>query len=445
MKKIILTFLSIGCLVINLTAQDNNMEETLNQYLDVLVENNKFMGSVTISMEDKIIYNRAVGMMSEGQEANEETIYRIGSISKTFTAVMIFQLIEQGELGLEIPLEKFYPEVPNAPKITIGHLLQHRSGLHNFTNDAEYLEYMNEKQSQEEMLELFASQEPDFDPGEKAEYSNTNYVLLGYILEKIYKKPYAEILQEQICSRLELSHTRYGGKINTDNNEALPFEMKGEDWEVMDQTDMSIPGGAGAVVSTTADLVRFMNALKNGEIISEKSLAMMREIQDGYGMGLFTFPFYDKLAYGHNGGIDAFQSNLAHFEDENITVAIMGNGFSHPFNNIIIGVLSIIFDKDFEIPTFETVDIPVEILEQYKGLYKAEGFPLDIQILVEDGQLFGQATGQSAFPLSATSETNFSFDQADITIEFVKSETVDGTFDFKFSQGGMNLFFQKEK
>lgn len=154
------------------------------------------MGSLTISINGKIQYQRTVGYAFRDVDttipATVRTKYRIGSVSKLFTAVMVFQLIDEGKLRLDQKLAAYFPELPNAAKITLGHLLNHRSGLHNYTaEDTHFQEWMDQPKTQAELLRVIASKAPDFEPGAKAEYCNTNYLLLSYIIEKVCKMPYA--------------------------------------------------------------------------------------------------------------------------------------------------------------------------------------------------------------------------------------------------------------
>jgi CubicO group peptidase (beta-lactamase class C family) len=134
---------------------------------------------------------------------------------------------------------------------------------------------------------------------------------------------------------------------------------------------MSIPGGAGAIVSTPTDLVKFIEALFSLKLVSNTSLSQMKTLTDGFGMGMFQIPFYEKRAYGHNGGIDGFASNLAYFPEEGLAIAYCTNGQAYPMNNILIGVLSIYFNKPYPIPTFNTtpVSLKTEDLDKYLGVY----------------------------------------------------------------------------
>ena len=411
------------CLAISAGAQSFNKQK-MDSLFEVVEKNKKGMGGFAIHKNGEPVYHNNIGHadISKNIEAHARTKYRIGSISKTFTAAMILQLVEEGKLSLDTRLSKFYPEIPNASEITIENLLRHQSGLFNFTNDEDYIGYMEQPKSKEELLGIFKEQEPVFEAGEKNEYSNTNYLLLSFILQDVEKKSYAEVLEKRILEPLDLEDTYYGGKINSAKSEAYSYKKK-KDWEPATETDMSIPIGAGAIVSTPADLNTFFTALFNGEVIRPESFENMKTLENGYGMGLFSFPFNEKTLYGHTGGIDGFNSMSAFYPEEDLAVTYISNGTDFSPNDLIIGAMSIYWDLDYTLPSFEpSMEVPVEKLNTYTGTYGSESFPLEVKIFVEDGILMGQATGQPSFPLEAYDENKFQFVRAGLKLEFHPEE-----------------------
>ncbi|WP_421824928.1 serine hydrolase domain-containing protein [Flagellimonas oceanensis] len=426
----------IGCLG---WSQDFDAAK-LNQYFDLLEENDKFMGSVAVSRDGELIYTRSVGYCDVASEskATFDSRYRIGSISKTFTAVLVFKAVAEGKLKLNQTLDDFFPEVPNAETITIKQMLGNRSGIHNFTDDHLYMTYMTQAKTEEEMLEIIVKAGSDFEPDSKFQYSNSNFVLLTYILEKSMGKSYAELLQEHIVELLGLSDTYVGGKIGAKDNECKSY-MRLDSWQEQPETDMSIPIGAGAVVSNPTDLIKFSHALFGGDLLNMEYVEQMKNIQDGYGLGLFSFPFRGRTSYGHTGGIDGFSSIFGHFDDGNITFAMTSNGANMNTNDISIAVLSTVYNEDFEMPEFNTYEVTPEQLEAYTGVYSAPEFPLDITISVEEGVLKGQATGQPAFTLDAVEEHQFEFVAAGINMTFNPEENT-----MLFKQRGATVNFTKE-
>ena len=220
--------------------------EKLDNYFDSLKENNRFMGTVTISKGNELIYTKSIGFLDYENNIllNSNSKFRIGSISKTFTSVLILKSEEDGKLNLDDTIEIFFPDLPNSEKITIENLLSHRSGIFNFTDSPEYMEYRIQPKSREELIKIISNFDSIFKPGMRSEYSNSNYVLLTIILEEVYSRNYSEILLEKITKPYELNHTYYGDKINLNNNEAKSYIYAGK-WIEQEETDASVPLGAG--------------------------------------------------------------------------------------------------------------------------------------------------------------------------------------------------------
>ena len=439
-KVVIALLLMAGSIAAN--AQHINTAR-LDSLFNAIEANHKGMGSFAVSQNGVLVYQKAFGYSaingSTHTNADIKTRYRIGSISKMFTAVMVFQLIDEGKLNLSNKLARFFPEVPNADKITITQMLGHRSGIHNFTADSSYLGYMLQPHTEAQMLAIIAANKPDFTPDTTVAYSNSNFVLLGYIVEKVTGKSYAENLQQRITTKIGLADTYYGGKIGAAGNEAHSY-VYNKGWQQESETDMSIPGGAGAVVSTPADLVKFIDALFAGKLINPNDVALMQTIKKGYGLAMFPLPFGDKTAYGHNGAIDAFQNITGHFPVQGLSFSYCSNGVNYPFNDILIDALSICFNKPFQIPSFKTlINSPAE-LDKYTGTYSSKQIPLKVIITKAGINLVAQATGQSAITLEAIDKDKFGFAAAGIIMEFTPA---DGSFNLK--QGAGIYLFTKDK
>jgi len=414
----------------------------LDQYWDALESNNKFIGNVALYQDGLPKYVRSIGFadLDGNKKTNADTKFRIGSITKMFTAVLVYQAIEAKKLHLSDKLDKWFPTIPNSSKITIGQMLSHRSGIHNFTDDEVYLSYMTQPKSQAEMLAIIEKPASDFEPDSKSDYSNSNFVLLGYILEKTYKKPYAQLVGEKIAKPLGLKNTYYGGKVNPANNEAYSYKYKNK-WEKQPETDMSIPGGAGAIVSNVSDLSRFIEALFAGKLVSEAGLAQMKTIRDDYGMGMFEVKIGGKTGYGHNGGIDEFTSMLAYFPDDKMTFALTSNGKTFSLNKIAGTTLDWYAGKSIEIPEFKVYSYQntIEELESLVGQYASTEIPIKITITNEGTTLIAQGDGQSSFPLDAEAKNVFRFDTAGIVLEFNPAEKK-----MMLKQGGGVFTFTKQ-
>lgn len=437
-KKLLGTFLSLLS-IITVSAQDIAATELDSLFL-VLEENDRFMGSLAIAHKGQVVYTKTVGysdVLSE-RKADTATKYRIGSISKTFTASLIFKAIENEKLNLADTIDSYFPAIPNANTITISNLLNHRSGIYNFTNNPLYLSWNTTEKTKEELNKIITEGGSVFEPDTKAAYSNSNYVLLSFILETVFEKSYASLIKEHITDPLQLYSTYFGGNINTEKNEANSYQYT-KGWSEQPETDMSVPLGAGAIVSNPTDLNDFMKALFDGDIITKESLATMITLQDNYGMGIFQVPFGSKKGYGHTGGIDGFSSIAYYFPEDEVSISLTSNGNRFSNNNIIIAGLSTFYGMPITIPNFKSVALTTEQLKTYLGIYSSEQFPLKITITQEKGTLYGQATGQPSFPLDAKDIDIFEFLAAGVRLEFQPSENT-----MTLKQGGGSFKLTRE-
>ena len=435
MKKIIaVLFVAVS---LNSFGQSETKYEKIDSLLTYLASNNKFMGSIALQEGDKILFEKSYGFadVKNKIKADVSTRYKIGSISKMFTSVVIFQLVEEKKLTLDTKLSKFFPSIKNSENITIENLLEHSSGVYSFTNDADYKEYSKLPKTRAELMKKIKAGKPVFEPGENAEYSNSNFVLLGWIIEDLTKKTYAENVKTRIIQKIGLQNTGFASEVK---NEAISYQSSGKTWEPAEKEDMSIPGGAGAILSNASDLTKFINALYSGKLISQPSLVSMTEVEKGFGKGILTMPFGERKFFGHTGGIENFTSTLGFYPKEKFAVALLDNGQGYGMNDIMIGVLSIYYKMPYRFPNLQTANVAVAVLKKYEGTYGAANFPLKISIKEENGVLICQATGQDSFPLNPLSDTKFNFDPAGLELVF-------GTNTMTILQGGQEFELTKEK
>ena len=439
MKKIFLIILNLGILC-QIVLSQNFDKNKLDDYFDALESNNKFMGGIAVSQNGEIIYSKSLGFSNYEKKlkASESTKYGIGSISKTFTAVLVLKGVEEKRINLNQTINKFFPTIENSNKITIEDLLYHRSGIHNFTDDKDYLTWNTHPKTEKEMVTIISNKGSDFEPNSKSQYSNSNYILLSYILEKSYQESYRKLLKEYITDPIGLKNTYFGETVNNPTKKCNSYRYS-ETWELIPQTDISVPMGAGGIVSTSTDLVKFSNALFGGRLLKDGSLKKMMTIKENFGIGLFQIPFYNKIGYGHTGGIDGFTSFFSHFSDGDISYALISNGTNYSNNDISIAVLSAVYNKPYDIPTFSTIEVKSEDLDKYLGIYSSSQLPMKITITKDNIRLIAQATGQSSFPLEVTEKDEFKFDQAGIIMEFNPSEKK-----MILKQGGGQFLFTKD-
>ncbi|WP_297337303.1 serine hydrolase domain-containing protein [Algoriphagus sp.] len=420
-------------------AQQPDFSKT-SQLLDSLEKHEKFMGTVLLAESGQIKFAKAIGFADTENDLKNviETRYRIGSISKMFTSVLIFQAIEDKKLSLETPLSDFFPSIPNAAQITLDHLLKHRSGIHSFTSNEDYLTYHTESKTRDEMLQLIEKGGSDFEPGSKAEYSNSNYVLLSYILEDIYQKSFAEILEKGIVKPLKLKNTGIFNAINPEQKEAKSYTYNGG-WVVEKETHPTIPMGAGAIQSTAEDLMLFAEGIFGGKLISDQSLSQMMEIQEGFGRGMFSFPYYEKKSFGHTGGIDGFRSMLGYFPEEKVAIVTLSNGLNWNNNDLLLATLNGHFGREVTLPSFQTYELSSEDLDQYLGEYVSKQIPISFTFIKEGNTLIAKPSGQPDTKLEATAKHQFEFTSVGAVFIF---DPLTGKMTFK--QGGGTFNYERK-
>ena len=441
-KTVILLFCFLG---ITQFSKAYQTQTDLNGLFKHLEKNNKFMGSVYVVKAGKPIFEHTYGYQVQPDvPINSTTQFRIGSISKTFTSVLILKLVEDGKLKLDTTLDSYFPTVKNAKEITIELMLRHGSGIKSYTEDSEYLTFETKKTSTEELVKRISSYDPAFNPGEKNEYSNSNFFLLGKIVEIATKMPYQSYLEKVITKPLDLKYTRVGGAIETSKNQANSFHFKNDEWESSSETNMSVPGGAGFIISTPRDLSTFFTALFTGKVLKQETISTMTKTVNNYGMGIFKAPMGpNNFGYLHDGGIDGFISHASYFPNDSLFIGITSNGFNYTMNNLVINTYKFSKGAPITLPDLTSVRLNEEELDNYIGVYSAPNFPLKITILTNSGNLMAQATGQPAFPLTAKSKQKFTFEDAGITIIF--GEPTDGKYlTFDFTQGPNQFKFAKE-
>jgi CubicO group peptidase (beta-lactamase class C family) len=413
----------------------------LDQFFDRLAEKNKAMGTLVIAKDGEVLYSRSIGYgQVNGAERKPLTAaskFRIASVTKMYTAVMILQLVEEGKLKLTDTLDAFVPQVPNAAKITIGHLLAHRSGIPNVRPDQVPWK-PGDAVTKDEMLAQIVKGVPEFEPGTKNSYSNSGYFLLGLILEKVTGKSYARALDERIISRIGLTDTSLAtGRIDVTRGEAQTYVWAGAEWKLSFETHPSIPR---QLISTPADMAQFVQALFDLKLISRESLDQMKAIKDGDGMGMTTFTFAGKTFYGETGGGDNYGTWLAYLPEEKLAVAYATNAKVYPVKDIVAGAIDIYYDKPLQIPAFDAIAVGPELLDQYVGVYSSPGAPKKWTVTRDGGTLFVQPGNDAAAALEATAGDKFQLFGGKVTFEFDAANRK-----MTLKRAGRPMTFTKEK
>ncbi|MFD1551777.1 hypothetical protein DNU06_02240 [Putridiphycobacter roseus] len=316
--------------------------QTTDLFMQKIDSANSLMGNVSISKAGEEIYQYSLGYENYGQKSknSENTKFRIGSVSKSFTAVMIMQLIEESKLSLNDKLESFFPDIPNSDSISIAQLLKHQSGLFNITESSGFSTWMESFHTEKEVINCIVANGAVFKPGRKTKYSNTNYILLSFILEKIEQKDYSKILRDRVTSPCLLKNTYFSGETNESVDQCLSYVKGNYDWTNSTNTDISVPMGAGGIVSTPKDLNSFYFQLFTGKLLNDSLLNLMINNDNLYEFALYPVISYeDKVCFGHEGRIDGFHSYSVYFPEDSISISFCANGDAGYLNDILLHTL----------------------------------------------------------------------------------------------------------
>jgi len=412
-------------------AQPANFQSRLDSLFTILDGNQRMMGSVTIRKADRVLYQRTIGFRDSTAagwvRSDGETAFRIGSVTKPFTAVMVYQLIDEKRLSLDTKLSKFFPQWVSADSVTVRDLLGHTSGLPDYTQGMDPMVALD----RDALLGRVADGPLQFRPGTMRRYSNSNYLLLGWIVESVTGSTYEAQLEKRIADRMGLKRTRFGGPVTPDANEARAYFFSEGHWALQPDHAIENAAAAGGIVSTSSDLSHFLSALFQGRLISASSLHEMTNGFDdgtrksGKGIGPFTVRGTTKTGFSHDGSIGAHAALIGYVPEDSLALALTINGYNYPMNRIFFSVWGILYGTDAPLPSFGPVTLPERTASSLAGDYSADAYGLTITVRRAEKGLEAQTKGdENPFPLTYVGKNRFVFERDGILMEF--ADAVDG-------------------
>src|SRR5215469_1639587 len=418
-RRLLITLLLAGACL----AQDVARMEQIIQFY---VSNQRFMGTALLAQNGKVLLSKGYGSADlEWDIPNSpSTKFRLGSITKQFTAACILLREERGKLNIQDPVKKYMPDGPAAwDKVTIFNLLTHTSGIPSFTSFPDYESTEATPTTPEKLVARFKDKPLDFQPGEKWSYSNSGYVLLGYLIEKISGQSYSDFVQQNIFTPLGMKDSGYDSNSAIIMHRASGYAPSPNGPVNAGFVHMSIPFSAGALYSTTEDLLRWEQGLFGGKLLSAASLQKMTTpFKEDYAFGLGVRTVNGHKVISHGGGIEGFNTSLAYYPDDKLVVAVLGNLNGGAPGEITDKLAAIVHGEPVVLPTErKEITVSPKVLAQYVGTYElAPNFTLTTT--VEGDHLMTQATGQSKLELYAESETRFFLKVVDAQVEFFKND-----------------------
>jgi CubicO group peptidase (beta-lactamase class C family) len=354
-----LSFLFLVLLLASAYSQDKSQK--IDEYMNKCYELGLFNGSVLVAEHGSVILKKGYGYANiEWKIPNEaDTKFRLGSITKQFTAMLIMQLVEKGQIKLDGHISDYLPYYPKktGDKITIHQLLSHTSGIFNYTNDPDF--YRKDRftpKTPEQLVKTFSEKELDFEPGTKWNYSNSGYIVLGAIIENVTGKSYEAVLQENILIPLGLRNTSYDHTDKIIEKRASGYDRSFDGFSNTAYLDMSLPFAAGSLYSTVEDLYMWGEYLYTDKLLSNESLKkMMTPVMNNYGYGLIinriSMNGTDSItAVGHSGGINGFNTNMVRMPEDKNTVILFCNVLPVNLNEITNSLIKILYGKPYDEP-----------------------------------------------------------------------------------------------
>jgi len=416
----------------------------MDQIVQSYVADHKFMGTALVARGDQVLFNKAYG--SANLEWNipntPDTKFRLGSVTKQFTAASILLLEERGKLSVNDPLKKFMPDAPAAwDKVTIFHLLTHTSGVADFTSLPDYPKIEPFATTSAKLVEVIRDKPNDFEPGSQCKYDNSGYVLLTYIIEKVSGDSYEKFVRENIFVPLGMKDSGYDSNSAIIPHRAAGYTAgRGGGMENAGFIHMTIPQGAGALYSTTGDLLKWEQALFGGKVLTAASLAKMTtpfKNDYAFGLGIETTGGHRRISHG--GGIEGFNTDLAYYPDDKLTVVVLAN-LNGPAAGDIAGKLAAVAHGETVTLPNERKEITLDskALSRFVGVYRMPGG--DPMVVALDGnQLTTKLDGQSALPIFPQSETMFFLKAVDAQVEFPKDDGSGKASQLTLHQNGRDM------
>ncbi len=435
MKKIFVIVLILR-LTQPLFSQDTTVRK-IDELITAYIQSGKFNGSILVTLHGKILLEKGYGFknIKENTFNDAHTIFQIASVTKQFTATVILKLVELKKMSLTDKVSKYYPDFPKADSISIENLLTHTSGISDHSKDTSFKIYNSS--DEQKFFASMKNRELDFSPGTNWNYSNSGYILLGYIIQKVSGMSYYEAVKKYIFIPLEMKNSAFDfiHLISKDKATGYWSFPENDSAESATLIDSSAPRSAGAIYSTIGDLYKWHEGLQTYKIVSKALLEKAyTPFKNHYGYGWMIDSLFNKRVIHHSGDIWGFKSDITRITEDDVCIVLLNNIESPDLGIITKNILAILYHHPYQLPAKNEIKLGHEILKKYIGSYEMQP-GMVIEITLENGHLM--ATTDHKEELYAQKENHFIADSGgnQLEIEFVTDEI--GKID--------NLYFYKEK
>lgn len=350
--------------------------QTAGEQISSLVETyaslGKFNGSILVAAKGEILLNRGYGYKNIKEKTlnDQRTVYQIASVTKTFTATLVLKLVDAGKLALTDPISKFYPEIPSGDSITIQQLLSHTSGISD--NDSLTRNKTYSGTDEQQFIAALKDKQVDFEPGTDWRYSNTGYILLGYVIKKLTGMSYYDAVSLYLFKPLGMHDSGFDftGLPSTDKATGYWEFPESDTVRPAALIEYYRPAAAGAIYSTVEDLYKWHQGLQKGAIadlvLMEKAYTPVR---NNYGYGWIIDSIAQQKVVWHSGDIWGFKSELARVPADDICIAMLNNIEDADLHMITRKILAILYGQAYQMPAQNKLQLNPDVLQQYVGEY----------------------------------------------------------------------------
>jgi CubicO group peptidase (beta-lactamase class C family) len=427
MKQLLLILTLLSSVFTGLT-QELPSSADYKRIFDKYFDSDAPGGAVLVVQKGKTIYKDAKGMadMELNVAIQPDMIFRIGSISKQFTAMSILKLQEEGKLNVQDDIKKYVPQLAWTEKITIDQLIHHTSGVPSYTDFPDFFSSRAFQDATIDTIIAYFNHRPlDFAPGTQWNYSNSGYILLGAVIEKVSGMSYADYIERNLFAPLGMQNSRF--EVNT---EIVPNKVKGyspdveNGWSNAPYISMTWPHAAGSLLSTTEDLYVWTRALHEGKFVSKASLleafkgALQTDGKDTYyGYGLMNGIIRGEATIEHSGGINGFVTNACYIPAQDLFVVVLTNREADGPTALTAELIALTLGKPY---VFNAITLDEKTLKEYTGVYTFEGTKR--YITFDNGKLYSQREGSVVYELIPSAKDEFFFEDAVANISFKRSK-----------------------
>ena len=428
-------FLLLSLNSVNAQVKPTEIDSLIKAYVSI----NKFNGSALVIKDGKKFFEGAYGYqdVSKKQPITSRSIFPIGSLTKSFTALVVLKLEEDKRLSIEDPISRYIPGYPNGDRVKIKHLLTNSGGIYETFRNPEYHAQLTSTReySHEEKIAFFKDQPLDFEPGTQFSYSNSGFDLLGIIIENITGSSYAEAVRKYIFKPLKMTNSGFDFHNLQNKNKVSTYAfISSSNQEMAEPWNASLTFSSGGLYSNAEDLMKFYYGLTAFKIISERTFQhATTPYLDGYGYGWFIDQIQGEKLIGHGGNIEGATSSFLINPKLGICIILLNNITSKSLENIGNKIYSALRSRPYSVPKPKReIQLADHVLQTYTGVYKVSE-KYQVSVLKESGKLFIKINNGSKIPMLAEKENIFYTNDADIVLEFMSSD--DKTIKLKLSQG----------